>query len=239
MIFKSRILILSAVLTFGLCSVFLLPNSFGIRQSAIVKALPSRLGSWVAYPQETPTTVRRTLGEETEHENAIYVRPAPSALGVEQYDRLNAFIVLSGSEMNASIHRPERCFPAQGLKITGRGPVSIPVEGFPDFEVMKLSAEGELPDGTTFKRNAFYWFVGHDEITNSHYRRTFVDIRDRVLKGYNQRWAYVMVSLDYEVENDGESKIRPLSEQAGDEMMREFITQLFPHIHRQEQLIGE
>ena len=39
----------------------------------------------------------------------------------------------------------------------------------------------------------YYWFIGHDAQTPSHLQRPCVDIRDRVLKGENQQWAYVSV----------------------------------------------
>ena len=37
----------------------------------------------------------------------------------------------------------------------------------------------------------YYFFVGKDTITNSHYERTFQDAKDRLIGGYAQRWAYV------------------------------------------------
>ena len=36
----------------------------------------------------------------------------------DKIDVINTFIVLSGDDMNNSIHRPERCLAAQGLRIT-------------------------------------------------------------------------------------------------------------------------
>ena len=35
----------------------------------------------------------------------------------------------------------------------------------------------------------YYWFVGYHHLTASHLERTVLDIQDRILKGYNQRWA--------------------------------------------------
>ena len=40
----------------------------------------------------------------------------------------------------------------------------------------------------------YYWFVGYSDITPSHMTRTMFDLRDRILHGYNQRWAYVTVA---------------------------------------------
>jgi hypothetical protein len=41
----------------------------------------------------------------------------------------------------------------------------------------------------------YYFFVGHDRITNDHLGRTFVDMKDRLIKGMDQRWAYVSASM--------------------------------------------
>jgi hypothetical protein len=46
----------------------------------------------------------------------------------------------------------------------------------------------------TLTNLSYYWFIGHNDMTASHLTRTGIDLRDRVLYGYNQRWAYVTVS---------------------------------------------
>jgi hypothetical protein len=40
----------------------------------------------------------------------------------------------------------------------------------------------------------YYTFVGHEKILAGHYERTGEDIKDRLLKGYDQRWAYATFS---------------------------------------------
>ncbi len=40
----------------------------------------------------------------------------------------------------------------------------------------------------------YYCFIGQSDITASHLTRSSIDLRDRILKGYNQRWAYVTVA---------------------------------------------
>ena len=56
--------------------------------------------------------------------------------------------------------------------------------------------------------------------------QTFLDIRDRVVKGYDQRWAYVTVASNI---TENTSKFGR-SEKATDEIVQSFITQLFPKI---------
>jgi len=42
----------------------------------------------------------------------------------------------------------------------------------------------------------YYWFIGCRDMTASHLTRTGIDIRDRILKGQTQRWAYVTVAAN-------------------------------------------
>ena len=44
------------------------------------------------------------------------------------------------------------------------------------------------------KNLTYYWFVGYSDVTPSHFTRTMLDLRDRTLHGYNQRWAYITVA---------------------------------------------
>jgi hypothetical protein len=75
----------------------------------------------------------------------------------------------------------------------------------------------------------YYWFVGYDGVTASHLGRNVIDITDRLLHGYNQRWAFVMVAATVtdNIKRDG------LDERATDEMLRDFIGELVPMIHRE------
>jgi hypothetical protein len=59
--------------------------------------------------------------------------------------------------------------------------------------------------------------------------RTIIDIKDRVLRGYNQRWAYITVAgtITKDLKRFGRS------EEETDALIREFIKQLAPTIHRE------
>ena len=52
-------------------------------------------------------------------------------------------------------------------------------------------------DGSSFEamRVQYYTFFGHTEITESHYGRTFQDMKDRLFKGFDQQWAYATFSI--------------------------------------------
>ena len=41
----------------------------------------------------------------------------------------------------------------------------------------------------------YYFFVGHNRIEHDHLHRTFSDMKDRLLLGMDQRWAYASVSM--------------------------------------------
>jgi hypothetical protein len=75
----------------------------------------------------------------------------------------------------------------------------------------------------------YYWFVGYSSVTASHFERTVIDIKDRVLRGYNQRWAYITVSST--VTKDLQRFGRDEAET--DALLRSFIALLVPKIHKE------
>lgn len=91
--------------------------------------------------------------------------------------------------------------PAQGHNILSSTDRSIALGNGRTIEVKRLRSVQRLP--LNEKRTEFlelncvtyYFFVGHDRITNDHLGRTIVDMKDRLLKGRDQRWAYVSTSM--------------------------------------------
>ncbi len=65
-------------------------------------------------------------------------------------------------------------------------------------------------------------------MTPSHLARTGMDLRDRILHGYNQRWAYITVAAA--VTEDWTQNGR--SEAATAEMTENFIKELAPKLKR-------
>ena len=66
----------------------------------------------------------------------------------------------------------------------------------------------------------YYFFVGNHSITQDHIKRTLIDVKDRLLRGMDQRWAYVSASMWYGkvpwIENE-------VSLEEAEEKLRRFI----------------
>jgi hypothetical protein len=113
--------------------------------------------------------------------------------------QIDLSIVLSGTDINNSIHRPERCMPSQGHQIYDAKSDLLKTAAGKTFPVRNLTSLQVVPlkSGESLKLNCvtFYFFIGQKEITEDHLRRTFIDMRDRLLRGQDQRWAYVSASM--------------------------------------------
>jgi len=149
-------------------------------------------------------------------------------------DRISVSIILSGDDMTNSIHRPERCLPAQGWSVQSSEEKVLPMANGKTLGVTKLRNVRaiELPDKSrrTLHNVNYYWFVGYRDMTASHLTRTGLDLRDRLLHGYNQRWAYVTVTA-----NVSEHLWRPeRTEEETSAILEEFIQKLFPDLKRPE-----
>ena len=216
-----RLFGLEILLLAGLGSVFLLPKGVALQPAGIDLALPEFVGSWYGTDQPIMQAERDSLGPDTEFARKLYTNGAG--------DQLFVSIVLSGPDMNTSIHRPERCLPAQGWTVTDTKTVSLSTPTG-DLKATRLHNLRTLRLDSERTANIYnlnyYWFVGSTATTASHLQRTLIDIRDRVLRGTNQRWAYVTVAATV---TEG---LRPFgrSEQETDSIMRDFIATLVPAI---------
>jgi len=218
------LLTLEAVLLFGMGSVFLLPKKIEIHPAAIEPALPTFVGEWYGTDQAVTQGEKDSLGPDTQFVRKLYT----NARG----DQIFVSIVFSGPDMSTSIHRPERCLPAQGWTIADTTIREVPVEGGA-LEATRLRNVRHIqkPDnGETVSIYSldYYWFVGHSAQTASHLRRTWIDMRDRILKGENQQWAYVtVVSLI-------SKGFKPFgrSESETDAVITSFIGELVPQLQR-------
>lgn len=225
-----KLLIAQAVLGIGLSGIYLLPKTYGIRQSAIIMSLPSRLPDWNYKPSEPSKQVIDSLADDTDYEQGVYYRSTPERIG--KLDVIRAFIVLSGADMNNSIHRPERCLDAQGFEILDSQTISIDVGGGSEIPAQRLICKHR---SSGIQRISYYWFTGAKVITPSHYRRTLTDIWDRLTRGTNQRWAFVTVSSPL----NGEHPLAAHNEKETNTMITKFVGKLFRKIHKVDQLSGE
>ncbi len=231
----SRLAILLAFLLGGLSTVFLLPAQNNFSQPVgIGLELPTTVpGGWFGYDQTVSEGERATLGLGTEFSRKAYKNV--------RGDVVQASVVLSGPDMNTSIHRPEWCLPAQGWTIENSSKAEILLPDRGKLVATRLKNMRFLTDKETGKpmvgsdgnklilRNLdYYWFVGYDTVTDAHTTRNVIDITDRLLHGYNQRWAFctVAATITEQLQTDG------LNEKQTDEMIVDFIQKLVPLTHK-------
>ena len=181
-----RLGIVLAALALGLGSVFALPSKTRLQQAGITLELPRFITpDWTGVEVPVSDLERRALAADTGFARRRYV----NHLG----DTIFLGIVLSGEDMTNSIHRPERCLIAQGWSLQPPAVRWVPVEGAP-VEVTRILHTQPYPPAKPqilLRNLTYYWFIGSRDRTASHLTRTFFDIRDRLLYGENQRWAYV------------------------------------------------
>ncbi len=203
---KSKPWILPVFMAATLASIYFLPKAGAVAQSAINMVLPEEQEGWVLKAIPPSEAELKTLAKDTKFAKAICLRARPGEYNSEGYvipDRLDLSIVLSGADINNSIHRPERCMPAQGHNITASRSETLALPNGREFPVKRLvsvqtlSSEADQQASQKFNCVTYYFFVGHDRISNDHLGRTLVDMKDRLVRGMDQRWAYVTVSMWY------------------------------------------
>lgn len=240
-----RLLILQLLLLGGLGSVFLLPKAPPMQASALVvnaqdhPDLPNQLimSGWSGGNRIKPAEKElAALADDTNFARRNYFRPVPGSLDRSLTQTLQASIVLSGKDLNNSIHRPERCLPAQGMNIESGTLMKVPLRSGKALTLKKLHCSAtDAATGTPYVYLNYYWFVGHDSLQYSHYGRTLKDMKDRLIQGYDQRWAYITVSLSLisvpGVNEMGQrvNMVAPTEEEA-DRLVSEFVSELAPEI---------
>ena len=217
-----RLTILLLTFVVGLSGVFFLPVSGKSEPVGIKLFLPEYVGKWYGVDQPVTERERQVLAADTEFARKLYTDGSGNSIFVS--------IVLSGHDLDNSIHRPERCLPAQGLTIADSRRLKIDIPANGKLEVTRLHNVREYPtrDGKTVPvfHLDYYWFVGYQHLTASHLARTLLDIQDRVVKGYNQRWAYVTIASQI---TEGLVAFGR-SEQQTDAMIQDFIQRLYPQL---------
>ena len=186
--------------------VLAFPESPGMKPSRLAKSLPETVGSWAGKPEEPGVAEKEKLAKDTEFERMRYEDQAG------QLPSVQTSIVFSGRNLSQSIHQPEVCLDAQGWEFMAQkrhdwkgllpGDEVLPVKKILCRRVLfRKNEEGDyedvvLPNGEKayIWRVFYYTFFGHESIVSGHYERTAEDIKDRLLKGHDQRWAYATFS---------------------------------------------
>jgi hypothetical protein len=203
---KFRAWLLPIFLTTALGSVHFLPKAGQTAQSAVNMDLPDEEFGWQFQKLPASPEELGTLEKDTRFAKAVCLKPRPGEITLDGElvpDRIDMSVVLSGHDLNNSIHRPERCMPAQGHNILSSRNVQIQLANGREFTVKRLKSTqqfrrpGQTTDIPEFQCLTYYFFVGSDQITHDHLERTFIDMKDRLFRGMDQRWAYVSVSMWY------------------------------------------
>jgi EpsI family protein len=220
-----RLITVVLVLVAGLGTVAFLPHSSVTSPSGIQMELPIFVGNWMGEDADITPREREVLAPDTRFARKTYT-------GLNG-DKIFVSIVLSGDDMTNSIHRPERCLPAQGWSLESTDRRILPIAGDKNLAVTKLrdvrmiEEKSAGPAGMLHGLN-YYWFIGYHEMTPSHLERTGMDLRDRILYGYNQRWAYVTVAS---IVTEGWAR-NGRSESDTAAMTEQFIKELAPKLKR-------
>jgi hypothetical protein len=183
-----------------LSAIHFLPSAGSVAQSAVNMTLPSFSDEWELKHTPPAEKELQALAKDTEFSKATCLMPRSGEYDAEGYramDRIDLSVVLSGSDINNSIHRPERCMPAQGHTILSTNNRALQLDNGRTMSTKRLISVQRLPlnaEQTEFmelKCVTYYFFVGHDHISSDHIERTLLDMKDRIVKGMDQRWAYV------------------------------------------------
>lgn len=229
---NAKALILPLFLCATLSGIYFLPQVGKVAASAVSMDLPPAMGTWIFKGLSPSPEEIGTLAPDTRFSKALCLAARPGEFDKDGYtvlDRIDLSIVLSGADVNNSIHRPERCMPAQGHNIVSSRNETIELQNGRNFPAKRLLSIQSIPKTEErkdfYKLNCvtYYFFVGHDCVTNDHLGRTFIDMKDRLVRGMDQRWAYVSVSSWYGNIPFIEAEI---TEKEADTKIRDFITNL-------------
>lgn len=204
---KIHLFMLPVLVGVMLSSVYLLPEAGEMAPSAIRMQMPFNIKDWIFRPNSPTEDEIKTLASDTQFSKATCLRPRPGEYQLQSGsaipDRIDLSVVLSGHDLNNSIHRPERCMPSQGHVIGSSGDLRMNLPNGRQITVKRLLSVQSIPinqDRTqyaSFQSVTYYFFVGHKAITQDHLQRTLMDMKDRLVYGMDQRWAYVSASMWY------------------------------------------
>lgn len=224
----ARIAIVLVLITGGLSLIFALPEPPPPASSACILGWPNELDGWVKIRDKDPSPAEIAILKGAAFAKADYV----SNPGTFQID---AGIVLSTTDVNETIHRPERCLPAQGHKILKATSTEVVLPNGVSLPLTRLhtritrttaASEEQATQTYSFDCVTYYWFVGKEILTANHYGRTLEDMRYRLLTGGTQRWAYVTVAAYLPApEGGGENTLIADPSNPFDERIKNFIKQ--------------
>lgn len=242
----NRFYVMPFVLALLLGTIFVLPRRGEVMKSSLSytaidlerKAPPTDLGDWigeVSLPSDKEVSI---LNPDTSFIKGNYTSydmpPLFDASGQRFQSAVNLSIVISGFDINNSIHRPERCLRAQGHLEMLSLPDTIKTPHGHEMKIQRLTSiypiapkeEGARPFPIGFV--SYYYFVGHKNLTHDHWMRTFIDMKDRLFYGADQQWSFVMVSMPYNIGSTTEETQK--RQKQADQKIRQLLGELSDRI---------
>lgn len=233
------------LLLFGLLnSIHLLPKHGEFYRSSIVTQPPLRFGSWEGQRTLPSKAEMDILAKDTSFEKALYLSEDHPTItladGKLGYAIINLSIVNSGSDINNSIHRPERCLVAQGHLGMTQGVSTVTSPNKHRITLRQLLTRlpiGKKEDGTPAKEIGFlsyYFFVGNQQMTYDHTRRTVLDMKDRILRGKDQQWSFIMLSIPFDLSPSADTT--KANQEKADQKIRELVGELADRIVKWDEI---
>ncbi len=223
---KGGVILGLTAITLLICWLTPEPQAGG--ETGVVMELPDQVGKFHGFPRPPSEAELLILPADTTYAKKDYetIGSGPDAL-------IHSEIVLSGREKR-SIHRPERCLPAQGWRIESSHVISIQLaSGHTLSATALLLNRPTVPNpGQRVPPQSYfvYWFVGKDVTTPYHFERILLTNWDLLFHRINQRWAYIVATADItqDVTPNGRSPEQTL------EMLKQFIHDSVPSYVKSE-----
>lgn len=230
-----RALIPAAAMAAMLGIILMLPQKDVLVEASISPDMPTgtQLAGWYGQKTQESEAERQILAADTKFSKVNYRAASLDDFSFRDSRSpiIDASIVFSGQDMNASIHRPELCLPAQGFRnLTGR-PASIELANGKTLNFTRLSSERPRSEkrGDSLHFIHYYVFVGKGHIKSTHMQRVMQDMYDRLFTGTVERWAYFQVGT-YWGDDIG------ISETEADNNVQRLIRELLPRIIKWEEM---
>lgn len=224
-----RALLPAAVLAAMLGIILSLPQKDVLVEASISPDMPTgtALTGWYGQKTQETEAERQILAADTKFSKVNYRAASLDDFGFSDSKApvIDASIVFSGQDMNASIHRPELCLPAQGFRnLTGR-PATVELANGKTLAFTRLSSERPRSErrGDSVHFIHYYVFVGKGHIKSTHMQRVMQDMYDRLFTGTVERWAYFQIGT-YWGDDIG------ISEADADRNLQRLISALLPRI---------
>lgn len=202
-----RSILLAAAIGLIMAGIYILPP-FKQIESAINMTIPTYLGSWQTETYPASEKELNILAGDTKFAKARCglrrLEEMSYITGQAPVDVADLSVVLSGYDLANSIHRPERCMPAQGHRGLISSSSTLELDNGRSLPLTRILSKQDINYGppedrkhATLDSVTYYFFVGAEKITADHTERTVIDIFDRVGKGKAQKWAFITASMPY------------------------------------------